>query len=374
MRKELLKKVRRIVVKIGSRVLTREDNGLDPDFIQGLAGQVAALRQAGREIVIVTSGAIAAGRRDLGLLERPRTIPQKQAAAAIGQTRLMRAYEDAFACHGLRPAQILITRSDLADRTRFLNARATLETLLECGVVPVINENDTVVVDEIKFGDNDNLSALVTNLVDAHLLVILTDIDGFYDADPRTNRDARLVPFVKVITREIERAAGGSGSSIGTGGMATKLAAAKKAGKSGVATLIVNGKVPGILSSAMAGEEVGTLFLAATESLPSRKHWIAYTLRAKGRVIVDEGARNVLSQHGRSLLPSGIIRVEGDFDRGDSVRVCGPDGAEFARGITDYSHKEIASIMGRKSAEIEEILGYRYGDEIIHRDNLVVLS
>ena len=373
MRRELLKKVKRVVVKIGSSVVTREDNGVDPAFVQGLAGQVAALRQGGREFVIVTSGAIAAGRRDLGLLDRPRTIPQKQAAAAIGQTRLMRAYEDAFALHGLRTAQILITHTDLADRTRFLNARSTLETLLECGAVPVINENDTVVVDEIKLGDNDYLSSLVTNLVDAQLLIILTDIDGFYDADPRTNPDARLVPLVKAITREIERAAGGSGSSVGTGGMATKLAAAKKAGKSGVATLMVNGKVPGILDRAMAGEEVGTLFLAPAESLRSRKHWIAYTLRPKGRLVVDEGARNVLAQHGRSLLPSGIVRVEGDFDRGDSVRVCGMDGAEFARGLADYSHKETVRIMGHKSSEIEEILGYRYGDEVIHRDNLVVL-
>jgi glutamate 5-kinase len=373
MRKEILKKVKRIVVKIGSSVLTREDNGLDPVFIDGLAGQVATMRQEGREIVIVTSGAIAAGRRDLGLLDRPRTIPQKQAAAAIGQTRLMRAYEDAFARHGLRTGQILVTRSDLADRTRFLNARATLETLLECGAVPVINENDTVVVEEIKFGDNDNLSSLVTNLVDAHLLVILTDIDGYYDADPRTDPAARLVPLVRAITREIERAAGGAGSSVGTGGMATKLAAAKKAGKTGVATLIANGKIPGILNRAMAGDEVGTLFLPSTESLPSRKHWIAYTLRPKGRVIVDEGARTVLSRHGRSLLPSGVIRVEGDFDRGDCVRVCAPGGMEFARGLTDYSHKEIDRIKGRKSSEIEEILGYRYGDEVIHRDNLVVL-
>jgi glutamate 5-kinase len=373
MRREILKKVKRIVVKIGSRVLTSSDDGLDPDFMQGLAVQVAALLQTGREVVIVTSGAIAAGRRDLGLLDRPRTIPQKQAAAAIGQTRLMRAYEDAFALHELRPAQILITHTDLADRTRFLNARATLETLLECGAVPVINENDTVVVDEIKFGDNDNLSALVTNLVEAQLLIILTDIDGFYDGDPRSNPEARLVPLVKVVTREIERAAGGAGSSVGTGGMATKLAAAKKAGKSGVVTLIVNGKVPGILNRAMAGEEVGTLFLASTVSLPSRKHWIAYTLRPKGRVLVDEGARTVLFRHGRSLLPSGIVGLHGEFDRGDCVRVCGPDGTEFARGLVDYSHKEIARIMGRRSREIEEILGYRYGDEIIHRDNLVVL-
>jgi glutamate 5-kinase len=365
--------VRRIVIKIGSRVLTREDNGIDGEVIRGLAAQVAALRASGREVVIVTSGAVAAGRASLGLQDRPRTIPQKQAAAAIGQSRLMRAYEDALEEHGITAGQILLTRTDLADRTRFLNARSTIETLLECGAVPVINENDTVVVDEIKFGDNDNLSALVANLAEAHLLVILTDIDGFYDADPRTDPNARLVHLVHSVTREVERAAGGSGSSVGTGGMATKVAAAKKAGKSGVATLMLNGKLRGVIPRAMAGEELGTLFLPGQESLTSRKHWIAYTLRPKGRIVVDDGASKVLAQHGRSLLPSGVVRAEGEFSRGDCVRVCGPDGSEFARGLSAYSQGEIHRILGHKSAEIEEILGYRYGDEIIHRDNLVVL-
>ncbi|MBI1921479.1 MAG: glutamate 5-kinase [Geobacter sp.] len=373
MRKDILSKAKRIVIKIGSRVLTTEDNGLDPAFMVGLSIQVAELRRHGHEVIIVTSGAIAAGRPVLGLSERPRTIPQKQAAAAVGQTRLMRAYEDVFAAQGLIAAQILLTRADLADRMRFLNARSTIETLLECGAVPVINENDTVVVDEIKFGDNDNLSALVTNLVEAQLLVILTDIDGFYDADPRSNPDARLVSLVRTITRDVERAAGSTGSTVGTGGMATKVAAAKKAAKFGVPTLMANGKVADILIRAMAGEEVGTLFLAESKSLTSRKHWIAYTLRPQGKVIVDEGAVKVLAKSGRSLLPSGVVRVEGEFDRGDCVRVCGPDGAEFARGIVAYSHKEIALILGHRSSEIEDILGYRYGDELIHRDNLVVL-
>lgn len=373
MSREFLTKTKRIVVKLGSRVLTCEDNGLDATIIRGIAQQVADLRADGREVVIVTSGAIAAGRGALGLQERPKTIPQKQAAAAVGQSRLMRAYEDALAEHGITAGQILLTRSDLADRMRFLNARSTIETLLECGAIPIINENDTVVVEEIKFGDNDNLSALVSNLIEAQLLVILTDIDGFYDADPRQNSGARLVHLVKAINRDVERAAGGSGSTVGTGGMATKIAAAKKAGKSGAFTLMLNGKVPGIITRAMAGEELGTLFLPANESLTSRKHWIAYTLRPKGRIIVDEGANKVLAQHGRSLLPSGVIRVEGEFDRGDSVRICSPSGEEFARGLTAYSHKEIDLILGHKSGEIEDILGYRYGDEIIHRDNLVVL-
>jgi glutamate 5-kinase len=373
MRREILKKVKRVVVKIGSRVLTLENNGLDCGLMSQLAEQIARMKGQGYEVIIVSSGAVAAGRKELGIEGKPRTIPQKQAAAAIGQSRLMRSYEEAFLPHGEKVAQILLTSDDLSDRLRFLNARSTIETLLTFGIIPVINENDTVSVDEIKFGDNDNLSALVTNLTEAGLLVIMTDIDGFYDADPRTNRDARLIPLVESITKKIEHAAGGSFSSVGTGGMLTKLAAAKKAGKFGVPTLMVNGRQPDILDAIMEGKEVGTLFLAANESLTSRKHWIAYTLKPKGRIIVDDGARNVLSKHGRSLLPSGVNSVEGDFDRGDCVLVCGPDGAEFARGIAAYSHKEAAQLCGRKSSEIETILGYKYGDEIIHRDNLVVL-
>jgi glutamate 5-kinase len=285
----------------------------------------------------------------------------------------MRAYEDAFATHGINVAQLLLTRGDLADRTRYLNARSTLETLLECGVVPIINENDTVVVEEIKFGDNDNLSALVTSLVDAGLLVILTDIDGLYDADPRREQGAKLIPLVKSVTKDLEKAAGGSGSAVGTGGMATKLAAAKKAGKSGAATIIANGTVDGIVARVLTGETVGTLILPATTSLTSRKHWIAFTLRPQGRLTVDGGASSVLRREGRSLLPSGILSIEGNFTRGACVRICDQAGSEFARGIVDYASSEIELILGHRSSEIEEILGFRYGDEIIHRDNLVLL-
>lgn len=373
MRTSILKKVKRIVIKIGSRVLTGDENGLDHALISRLAAETATLRQQGREVIIVSSGAVAAGRKELGIEGRPKSIPQKQAAAAIGQSHLMRAYEEDFGRFGHKVAQILLTRDDLSNRRRFLNARATIDTLLGFGVIPIINENDTVVVDEIKFGDNDNLSALVTNLAEAHLLIILTDIDGFYDSDPRANAGAKLIPLVKSITRDVERAAGGSGSAVGTGGMATKLAAAKKAGQFGVPTLMLNGMVPGILTEAFTGREVGTLFLPARESLNRRKHWIAHTLRPNGRVIVDDGARTVLSRKGKSLLPSGVVRVEGEFDRGACIRVCGTDGAEIARGIADYSHSEIERILGRRSSEIEAILGYKYGDEIIHRDNLVLL-
>jgi glutamate 5-kinase len=324
-------------------------------------------------VVVVSSGAVAAGRKELGLSDRPRTIPQKQAAAAVGQSKLMRAYEEQFARHGTKVAQLLLTRDDLANRLRFLNARATIDTLLECGIIPIINENDTVVVDEIKFGDNDNLSALVSNLVEAQLLVILTDIDGFYTADPRTDPEARLVHLVRSITRDVEKAAGGTGSSVGTGGMATKIAAAKKVGKSGIPTIMINGKKSGGLQGILSGDEVGTRFLPAANSLNRRKHWIAYTQKPVGRVVVDKGAFEVLSRHGRSLLPSGVVGVEGKFDRGACVRICDVDGVEFARGIVDYSSREIELIRGRKSGEIEQILGYRYGDDVVHRDNLVVL-
>lgn len=373
MRKGLLKKVKRIVVKIGSGVLTSEDNGINPSFLNGLAADIAELRAKGIDVVVVSSGAVAAGRQALGLPDRPRTLPQKQAAAAVGQSRLMRAYEEAFSGYDLKVAQILLTRDDLVNRRRFQNARGTLDTLLACGIIPVINENDTVVVDELKFGDNDNLSALVTNLVEAQLLLIMTDIDGLYTADPRTDPSATLIHQVRAITREMERGAGGSGTSVGTGGMATKLAAAKKVVKSGVAAIVFAGKVQGNLSRVMGGEQIGTLFLPEGESLNRRKHWIAFTLRPAGSIHVDAGARDVLAKHGKSLLPSGIAKVEGRFDRGACVKIVAPDGAEFARGIVDYSSQEIERISGHKGSEIELILGFRYGDDVIHRDNLVLL-
>jgi len=373
MRKELLHKAKRIVVKIGSGVLTSGENGIDPVFLDGLAAEIAGLRDQRTEVVIVSSGAVAAGRRELGLPDRPRTLPQKQAAAAIGQSRLMRAYEEAFSGYGLKVAQILLTRDDLANRRRFQNARGTLDTLLACGIIPVINENDTVVVDELKFGDNDNLSALVSNLAEAQLLLIMTDIDGLYTADPRSNPEATLIHQVRTITREMERGAGGSGTNVGTGGMATKLAAAKKVMKSGRAAIVFAGKVRGNLTRVMAGELVGTLFLPSGESLNRRKHWIAYTLRPAGSLQVDAGAREVLARHGKSLLPSGIAKVEGRFARGACVRILDPEGNEFARGIVDYSSLEIEQISRHKSGEIEQILGFRYGDDVIHRDNLVLL-
>lgn len=374
MRTELLAPVKRIVIKIGSRVLTDSMGALDQAVIHSICSELATIHRSGKQIVLVSSGAVAAGRSALKHVHHSNTIPHKQAAAAIGQTRLMRAYEEGLEPFGLMPAQLLLTSEDLGSRQRFLNARATLNTLLGYGIIPVINENDTVVVDEIKFGDNDNLSALVTNVAEAQLLLIMTDIDGFYSADPRKTPDAHLIPLVKSITREMERAAGGSGSSVGTGGMATKLAAAKKAAKNGVPTILLPGKQPGILAAALAGQPVGTLFLPAAEGISRRKHWIAYTLRPSGKVLVDSGARDAVLKRGKSLLPSGIIQVEGRFERGACIRICGADGVEFARGLTDYSSTDIIRLVGKNSSEIETILGYYYADVIVHRDNMVAQS
>ena len=374
MRRGLLQQVRRVVIKVGSRVLTVEGGGLDYDAISRLCDEMAGLRQQGIEVILVSSGAVAAGRDAMRAADTTLTIPQKQAAAAVGQPLLMQAYQQACTRHGLVTAQILLTAEDLANRNRFLNARTTLEALLTAGALPVINENDSVAVAEIKFGDNDNLSALVTSLAEADLLLILTDIEGLYSANPASDPDAQLIPLVRSITREIERMAGGSGSSVGTGGMATKVTAAKKAARFGVPTILAPGKQPGVITAAVSGQEIGTLFLPATDGLNRRKHWIAYTLRPAGKVLVDAGAQKALVEKGTSLLPSGITGVEGRFERGRCVRICGPDGTEIARGLADYSSSEIQLIAGHKSAEIEQLLGYRYGDDVVHRDNLVLMA
>ncbi|HEY7746789.1 MAG TPA: glutamate 5-kinase [Desulfuromonadales bacterium] len=371
MRKTLLSYVKRVVIKVGSGVISDND-GLDATMIEAIARSVSELRQRGLEVVIVSSGAVAAGKGDLGIVGRPRTIPLKQAAAAIGQSRLMRTYKESFRARGLTVAQVLLTRDDLANRRRYLNARNTLMTLLEYGVVPVINENDTVVVDEIRFGDNDNLSAMVTNLVEANLLVILSDVDGLYDSDPKNNPHAKLLPVVERITEGIEAMAGGAVTQLGTGGMATKIKAAKRASIYGVGTLIVNGRIPDVIQRVFAGEELGTYFLPARDRLAARKHWIAFTKKPRGKLFLDDGARKALIEGGKSLLPSGIQGVEGGFDRGDAVRLCDMHGEEFAKGVINYALPELLRIMGKKSSEIEAVLGYKYGDEVIHRDNLVL--
>ncbi|MHB8707749.1 MAG: glutamate 5-kinase [Desulfuromonadales bacterium] len=371
MRTILLAHVRRVVIKIGSGVIS-DESGLDLSRIDALCQDIFELRQRGYEVVVVSSGAVAAGKGDLGITGRPQTIPLKQAAAAIGQSRLMRTYKDAFRPRGVTVAQVLLTRDDLANRRRYLNARNTLMTLLEYGVVPIINENDTVVVDEIRFGDNDNLSAMVTNLVEAQLLVILSDVDGLFDSDPRLNPQARLITEVERITDQIEAMAGDEGGPLGTGGMATKIKAAKRATLFGAGTAIINGRTPHNLLYLFDGHEFGTYFLPARDPITARKHWIAFTKKPRGKLLLDEGARAAIIDGGKSLLPSGIRGVDGEFDRGDAVRLCTLDGREFAKGVTNYSSLELARIIGHKTSEIETILGYKYGDEVVHRDNLVV--
>lgn len=371
MRKNLLSYVKRVVIKVGSGVLTESD-GLNETIIASLCSDVTELRQRGYEVIIVSSGAVAAGKGELGISGRPQSIPLKQAAAAIGQSLLMRAYKDAFKVYGHKVAQVLLTRDDLANRRRYLNARNTLMTLLEFGIIPIINENDTVVVDEIRFGDNDNLSALVTNLAEANLLVILSDVDGLYDRDPRKDPGAQLIPEVNSITDAIEAMAGDSGSQVGTGGMFTKIKAAKRAALYGVGTVVVNGRTPHTLVRLFDGEPLGTYFLPARDRMAAKKHWIAFSKKPRGKLFLDDGAAKAVLQRGKSLLPSGIRGVEGGFERGDAVRLCDAEGREFAKGVINYALPELLRIMGKKSSEIADVLGYKYGDEVVHRDNLVL--
>ena len=370
-RKRIIAKARRVVVKVGSAVVAGHDGV--PDIFHRLASEVLAVRESGREVVIVSSGSIALGVKKLGLKCRPASIPERQAVAAVGQLSLMSRYDAAFSKGGLKVAQVLLTHDDLSSRKRFLNARNTLTTLLRMGIVPVINENDTVAVDEIKFGDNDQLSALATNLVEADLLIILSDIDGLYDRDPRCNPDAVKIPFVENIdTLDLDKLARDAGAH-GTGGIRSKCSAARKAAHFGAATVIANGNAPGVLASILACEETGTFILPREDRLTSRKHWIAFSTRPSGRVFVDEGAAAALLKGGKSLLPSGIKEVDGSFDAGEVVHCVDGRGMEFARGMVNYSSAEIKRIKGLKSSELEGVLGYKVYDEVIHRDNLVVL-
>lgn len=365
---------RRVVVKIGSAVLAGTDGGLDRARIDALVDEIAAQHAAGREMIVVTSGAVAAGVVRLGLAQRPKLIPQKQAAAAVGQIGVMSAYEAAFARHQLKVAQVLLTQDDLNSRRRYLNAKHAMMTLLEWRVIPVVNENDTVVVEEIKLGDNDNLSALTAILLDADLLVILSDIDGLHTADPRTNPDARLVPLVDAVTPAVEAMAG-VGGPLGTGGMATKLGAAKKVCASGIAAIVADGRRPGVIGSVLAGApDVGTFFRPVADRLASRKRWIAYTLKPAGALVVDDGARRALVEQGRSLLPSGLREVRGAFGVGACVQCFDLGGREIARGLTSYGAAELEKIAGRHSRDIESLLGYSRGDEVIHRNDLVRLE
>ena len=372
-RKKILGRVKRIVVKVGSSILASVEKGLHYGVFSHLTKEISDLKRQGYEFVLVSSGAIAAGMEKLGYKTRPQSITQKQATAAVGQSRLMNIYEGQFSRYQMMVAQVLLTHDDLSHRRRFLNARNTLLTLLELGIIPIVNENDTVVVDEIKFGDNDNLSALITNLIEADLLIILTNIDGLCDADPRYHPQARCIPLVKDIDVDMGGIIGDTDGEWNVGGMVSKIQAAKKASRFGIPTVIARGTRAEVLHQILKGKEVGTLILPKKEVLSSRKHWIAFNLKPKGDVVVDEGAKKAIVQKGKSLLPSGIVKVKGSFDRGDPVSCLGPRGKEFARGLVNYSASELERIRGLKSEQIETALGYKYCDEIIHRDDLVLL-
>ena len=364
--------IRRIVVKVGSSTIA-DDGHLNEAALDGLVHDLALVKQEGVEVILVTSGAIAAGWPQLGLKQRPQTLPQLQAAAAVGQIWLMAAYEERFRNYGQRTALMLLTRDDFSNRERYTRMNDTLRALLHHGVIPIVNENDTVAVDEIKVGDNDTLSAYVTNLAQAELLVVLSDQSGFYTADPRHTSNPELLHTVSTISKEIWQAAGEAGTTSGTGGMVTKLRAADIVTGSGEMMVLAHGREPLIVTKLLKGELLGTLFLPQSR-ISGRKRWIAYSRPPKGRLIVDDGARNALVQGGKSLLPAGIRRVEGNFDYSDTVSCLTENGVEFARGLVNYNAIETTKLAGKHTKDIEKILGYRDYDEIIHRDNLVLLD
>jgi glutamate 5-kinase len=369
---QLVPRARRIVLKVGSSTLTR-DGRLRPDRFTALARDISGVIDGGRQVVLVSSGAIAVGAHRLGWDDAGRSIRQKQAAAAVGQIGLVELYQRRFNRLGREVGQILLTRSGLQDRERFLNARHTMLELLGLGVVPIVNENDSVATEEIRFGDNDNLAATIVNAVEADLLVILTDVEGLYERAPEEGEPAPpLIRTVEKITPAIERAASGAGTRFGSGGMITKLEAARNAARSGAATILCQGRIPDVLGKLVAGEAHGTLF-APGERLQSRKHWLAFTARTRGRVVIDSGAVRALVERGRSLLPAGILRVEGDFGIGESVSCVNERGEEVARGLPAYSARDVGRLAGLATREIERVLGYSNGDEVIHRDDLVLL-
>ena len=372
-KKLILKRARRVVVKIGSQILSSSE-GIEENRLRGLVRELALLHERKKEIVVVSSGAVAAGMTRLGRKERPKTIPEKQALAAVGQIKLMALYERAFAKFDKSVAQVLLTADDLANRQRYINAKHTFQVLLASSIIPIVNENDTVAVEEMKFGDNDHLSALVATLLEADLLVILSDVEGVYDKDPRAHRDAQLISLI-CEARGISRAIGGASmSAAGTGGIVTKLGAAEEAAAAGIPTVIASGLQSGILEKVFdSKEQIGTLILAEQDRLPSRKHWIAYNLKPSGEIVVDQGAQDAVVQKGKSLLPSGLKEVRGAFGVGECVRCLDLAGKEFARGLVNYSAQELNRIRGLHTSRIEKVLGYKAYEEIIHRDDLVVL-
>lgn len=373
-RKSIISKVKRVIVKVGSSVLTDDGGDISESAFGQLAGDVSRVKSGKVEVVVVSSGAIASGMKKLKMSEKPTEVSMKQAIAACGQSTLMWNYEKAFSEFGQDVAQILITHDGLADRKRFLNARKTLITLLNMGIIPIINENDTVAIEEIMLGDNDNLAAHVTSLVEADLLVMLTDIEGVYSKDPRHNHDAEFISIIEQIGDDVESVAGDTLGRTTTGGMRTKIQAARTAAAFGVPTIIANGKSPSTLEDIFGGKTIGTLLLPAQKSLSGRKHWIAFTLKSAGEIVIDSGATKAITTLGKSLLPSGIKGVSGDFGIGDSVTCIDENGREVARGLTCYGSEDIKRIMGRSTREVEGILGYKYSDEVIHRDDLAVIT
>jgi glutamate 5-kinase len=364
---------RRLVVKVGSSLVTNGGQGLDRTALAQWAGQIAALARSGKEVLLVSSGAVAEGMQRLGWTKRPKAVHELQAAAAVGQMGLVQAYETCFREFGLRTAQVLLTHEDLADRRRYLNARSTLRTLLSLGTIPIINENDTVATEEIRFGDNDTLGALVTNLVEADALIILTDQPGLFTADPRKDPTATLVQRARAGDPALENMAGGAGSDIGSGGMLTKILAAKRAARSGAHTVIASGREPDVLGRLAAGQSIGTQLIAETPTLAARKQWLADHLQVRGRLMLDTGAAAALAAGGRSLLPVGVHDLEGTFERGEVVSCIAPDGREIARGLVNYNANETRRILRSPTAEISTRLGYEDDPELIHRDNLVLL-
>ncbi|MBM4053286.1 MAG: glutamate 5-kinase [Planctomycetes bacterium] len=373
-RHEHIKKVKKVVIKIGTGVITDDKGYLDKKQIKGLAEQIIELRNRNFNVTVVSSGAIGCGMGELGLQKRPGTLPELQAVAAIGQSKLISTYDSFFKLHGYHAAQILFTREDFENRKRYLNTFNTIHTLFQMKAIPVVNENDTISIDEIAFGDNDELSALVTNLIDAELLIILSSVDGLYDKQPEGKNEVNVIPVVEHITQKTRQMAYDAKTLRGVGGMHTKLQAASIVTNAGEKVIIANGRRENILPKIFEYENVGTLFLPKKEKLTSRKRWIGYTKKSKGMVIVDEGAYAALSKKGKSLLASGIVSIEGNFEKGDIISICKKENHEvFARGLTNYSSEEIEKIKGSSTSSIHKALGYKSYDEVIHRDNMVLI-
>jgi glutamate 5-kinase len=364
--------VGRVVLKIGTSVLLDNENRVSSAKAESFALQIKKAKEQGIDVIVVSSGAIACGMEAMGLTKKPRDMARKQALASVGQSLLMRIYMDAFGRADMKVSQVLLTHEDTKSRSRCLNLLNTIDTLLTMDVVPIINENDTLSFQEIMFGDNDNLSALIAQITNADLLLLLSDVDGLYDRDPNRFPDAHLIPMVKKIDESVEKLAGGTRSEKSIGGMVSKIEAARKAGHYGVPTRLIRGDVKDIVVRVLQGEQLGTLFLAK-KRLPRKKCWIAFAFKTKGKLWVDDGAERAITNNGRSLLPSGITRVEGDFARGECVEITNQSGKIVGRGITNYSSSDVAHIKGSRSVEIEKKLGYKYTEEVVHRDNMVVL-